>query len=386
MASFIEGNQVQLLHSGAEYFPALEHAIEHAQHEIYLQTYIYKDDAIGLKIGDALKRAAERGVAVYLLLDGFGCKDLSKSFVKDLKKSHVKLLFYRPRISPWTLEVSRLRRMHRKVAVIDKQLAFIGGINIEDDYTPYLELPRLDYAVCVRGAVVDFIEHDIKKYWKLRAWREWQNVLQPQHNAAHAEALQDAGSLRKVAFVTRDNFLHRRDIETAYLAAIKQAKSEIIIANAYFVPSRRFRRALLDAAKRGVKVKLLLQGRKEYFLMFASHVFYSVFLQHGVEIYEYQKSYMHSKVAVIDSHWATVGSSNLDPFSLLLAREANVIVLDHAFAAELRVDILRTIDECAQAVSSKEWLHGHLLTRFVAWFLYGLICISLSIIGYSNER
>jgi cardiolipin synthase len=177
--------------------------------------------------------------------------------------------------------------------------------------------------------------------------------------------------------------LHRRDIEEAYLIAIAQAKSEIIIANAYFVPGRRFRQALLEAAKRGVNVKLLLQGRMEYFLMFATHAFYSEFLKNSIEIYEYRKSFMHSKVAVIDGYWATVGSSNIDPFSLLLAREANVMVQDATFANELQLDIESTIREGASLINAQHWARGNLLKRFASWIAYGLVRLFLGVIGHS---
>jgi cardiolipin synthase len=184
----------------------------------------------------------------------------------------------------------------------------------------------------------------------------------------------------------RDNILHRRDIEEAYLSAIANAKSEIIIANAYFLPGWRFRKALVEAAERGVKVKLLLQGRLEYFYMFASHAFYNQFLQQGIEIFEYHKSFMHSKVAVIDGEWATVGSSNIDPFSLLLAREANVVVKDKKFAQELRADILKTINDGAIQISTEKWQGRHIFGRFASWLAYGGLRLFLGVIGYSNER
>jgi cardiolipin synthase A/B len=179
--------------------------------------------------------------------------------------------------------------------------------------------------------------------------------------------------------------LHRHDIEEAYLAAINDAKSEIIIANAYFVPGRRFRKALLAAAERGVVVKLLLQGRKEYFLMFATHAFYSEFLKNGIEIYEYRKSFMHSKVAVIDNHWATVGSSNIDPFSLLLAHEANVVVEDALFSAELKAEIMASIQEGAYCVTVQEWENGSKVKHFFSWIAYGIVRFILGVIGNSND-
>lgn len=399
MSPFISGNQIQLLRNGVEYFPALEAAIECAMHEIHLQTYIYELDKIGIRIGNALKRAAQRGVMVNVLFDGFGCKDLSAGFVKELEKAGVKVMFYRPKISPWTLKKSRLRRMHRKVVVIDGTIGFVGGINIIDDYNvPDNTPPRIDYAVRVEGKLLPAMLSSVNKLWRrisithLQANNLANNLKATQAKPSTPVSLQEkiASPSKKhsvnAAFILRDNVLNRRSIENAYLTAIAQAQTEIIIANAYFVPGRRFRKALLAAAKRGVNVKLLLQGRMEYFLMFATHAFYTDFLKNGIEIYEYRKGFMHSKVAVIDKQWATVGSSNIDPFSLLLAREANVIVKDKHFATELHADIMQSIAESAYHVMPDEWSNRHIFKRFLSWLAYGLVRGFVGLIGYSKQQ
>ena len=396
MNPFVSGNQIQLLRNGAEYFPALEMAIEEARHEIYLQTYIYEPDKIGKRIGEALKRAALRGVMVNILLDGFGSKDLPAKFIKDLEATGVNFMFYRPKISPWTLKKSRLRRMHRKVAVIDKKIAFVGGINIIDDYNvPVNTPPRIDYAVRIEGKLLPVILNSVNKLWRRISVLHLQtDNLKAVESSAYAKATAEkiAQTVKvhhanvSAAFILRDNVLNRNSIENAYLSAIKQAKTEIIIANAYFVPGRRFRKALLAAAKRGVSVKLLLQGRMEYFLMFATHAFYAGFLKKDIQIYEYRKGYMHSKVAVIDQEWATVGSSNIDPFSLWLAREANVVVKDKHFATELRDDIMRAIEKDAFFMQATEWSNRHIFKRFVSWLAYGLVRAFVGLIGYSKHQ
>ena len=390
MTHFFDGNQIQLLRNGADYFPALETAIKNAEREVYMQTYIYAADKVGITIGNALKLAAQRGVTVNVLLDGFGSKDLPETFIKELETAGVQVMFYRPKISPWTLKKSRLRRLHRKVTVIDGKVGFVGGINIIDDYNvPQNMPPRIDYAVRLEGSLLPMLLASVHKLWKRIEWSH----LQPINPDAHLHNSHRSPSLKntmqngiKAALVMRDNMLHRRDIENAYLTAISHAHTEIIIANAYFVPGRRFRQALLKAAKRGVTVKLLLQGRMEYFLMFATHAFYNIFLENGIEIYEYRKGFMHSKVAVIDSRWATVGSSNIDPFSLLLAREANVVVQDKAFATELRSDIMLSIQEGTHQVLPQEWAKGEIMKRFASWLAYGLVRVFVGVIGYSKEQ
>ena len=384
MTNFIGGNHLKLLRNGAEYFPALEAAIQHAQHEIYLETYIYQEDVIGRRIGNALKKAAHRGVKVYLLLDGFGSQDFSATFLQGFQLAGVNVMFYRQKISPWTFKKNRLRRLHRKVVVIDGKVGFVGGINIIDDNNvPEEATPRVDYAVEIRGALLAPLLDSVQKLWKRLAWLQLRQV--PQKYANAQTKLDQKYKEVKAALVLRDNVLHRRDIEEAYLEAIANAKEEIIIANSYFVPGWRFRKALMDAADRGVSVKLLLQGRIEYVVMLATHAFYSTFLAHGIEIYEYRKSFMHSKVAVIDRTWATVGSSNIDPFSLLLAREANLMVQDHFFAEELRASIFQSLQDGATEISPQAWVRGNLRQRIFSWMVYGALRIVLGFIGRAED-
>jgi len=405
MSNFLSGNHIQLLRSGEEYFPSLLIAIKNAANTIYLQTYIYEVDKAGISIGDALKQAAQRGVTVNVLLDGFGCKELPKTYLKELENAGVQVMFYRPKISPWTLKKNRLRRMHRKIAVIDERIAYVGGINIIDDYNvPDNTPPRIDYAVRIEGALLPSIAASVVKLWHRMQWMRLRglvarislttktNSIKQAQNATKAPHHEQNGLKKEIkqdmqaAFVLRDNLLHRKDIENAYLSAINTAKSEIIIANAYFVPGRKFRKALLKAAQRGVKIELLLQGRMEYFLMFATHAFYGLFLKNGVQIFEYRKSFMHGKVAVIDGYWATVGSSNIDPFSMMLAREANIVVQNKAFANELRSEILSSIREGSHQVSAQEWLHGKRAKRLLSWLVYGMVRVFMGAIGYSNEH
>ena len=189
------------------------------------------------------------------------------------------------------------------------------------------------------------------------------------------------------AFLVRDNFRHRRDIENAYLQAIEQAQFEIILANAYFLPGLNFRHALLDAAGRGVRVVLLLQGKMEYRLLhYASHALCGSFLDAGIEIYEYHKSMLHAKVAVIDEHWATVGSSNLDPFSLLLSLEANVVVDDENFAKSLKHSLEQAIQMGARRIPRNNWRTQPIRLRLASWLSYGLVRFMIGIAGYAPGK
>ncbi len=405
MANFVTGNRLELLRNGSDYFPALITAINNARHEIYIQTYIYANDETGRLVADALIQAAKRGVTANLLIDGFGCKDFSKELLTELKNGGVNVRFYRPKVSPWTFKKSRLRRLHRKVVVIDGEIGFVGGINIINDCeTTDKTPPRLDYALRIEGNLLAQMTASVYKMWRRRNWRSPGSWKKPESwNIQNSWKLtrfangdkqayvnvpnnHESESGVEAAFVVRDNIFHKHDIEEAYLDAIRQAKSEIIIANAYFLPGRRFRHALMLAAQHGIKVKLLLQGRKEYFMMFATHAFYSVLLKNNIEIYEYREGFMHSKVAVIDRYWATVGSSNIDPFSLLLAQEANVVIRDADFANKLRADLQSCITNCAHHVNPERWLSGHKVKRILSWFAYGLLKLALSFIGRANHH
>ena len=245
MTNFVHGNQIKLLRNGAEYFPALVAAIDAAEHEIYLETYIYQADKTGIKIGQAMMRAAQRGVSVCLLLDGFGSKDLPLSYIQGLGLGGVQVMFYRTKISPWSLKRNRLRRLHRKLVVIDQKVGFVGGINIiDDDDVPTDATPRVDYAVKIEGALLQVLHASVHKLWRRIAWSQLRPIAKLRASLSSPKDLNRDGV--KAALVFRDNIMHRRDIEDAYLAAIQNAKGEIIIANAYFVPGWGFRRALLD--------------------------------------------------------------------------------------------------------------------------------------------
>ena len=382
--SFITGNQVTLLQSGEDYFPAIEAAFDRARFEIYLETYIYENDATGLRIADALKRAVLRGVTVYVLIDGYGSKDLPRSMLDYLRSVGVNALVFRPNISPWTLRRKRLRRLHRKIVIVDRNIAFVGGINIIDDSETKGDPPRYDYAVSVEGPLVDEIHLSARRLWTMAAWSRFRKGTA---RSVSLPAPIFAGGQMNAAFLVRDNFRHRREIETAYLDAIAAAKFEIFFAHAYFLPGLDFRHALIAAARRGVKVVLLLQGRVEYVLQhYASRALYGTLLDEGIEIYEYNKGFLHAKVAVIDGLWATVGSSNIDPFSLLLSLEANVVVMDEGFGSTLSKSLKLTVETDASRIFADNWKLQPISIRLMCWLSYGLLRLMMGISGYANDN
>jgi cardiolipin synthase len=380
MARFVGGNRITMLRSGAEYFPALIAECDAARREIHLETYIFEGDATGRAVAQALMRAARRGVATHLMVDGFGSQRLDRALVAEMREAGVRFLVYRRNISPWTLRRTRLRRLHRKIVLVDAAVGLVGGINVEDE----LAEPRLDYAVRVEGPLVADMYPAVKRLWdRVNA----AGIGSRYPSARWLTPSSEPRGSQRAAFVVRDNILHRRNIEQDYLAAIAAAREEILIANAYFLPGRTFRRALLDAAARGVRVTLLLQGRVEYILQhYATRALYGPFLDAGIVINEYQQGFLHAKVAVIDGCWATVGSSNIDPFSLLLAREANVIIEEAGFARDLREDLMRAITGAAHEIRRDRWRDQPWTARWLTWGCYGLVRFLTGVFAYGRAQ
>ncbi len=365
MARLVAGNCIELLKSGAEFFPALIAAIASAQREVHLQSYIYEDDGVGRSVAQALMLAAQRGVAVRVLLDGFGSKAfVASSTYAALEHAGARVLVFRPWRRLTAFRRHRLRRMHRKLVVVDGRLAFIGGINIVDDFEkPHSPHRRLDYAVSVEGPLMAHIHDAACSLWGRVSWSHFRRRWRPTRRID--AVTQTCGSVH-ADLLLRDNFKHRRDIEEAYLSAIEGARSEIVIANAYFFPSRGFRDALAAAVRRGVRVVLLLQGKVEYwFQHYASRALYADLLRSGVEIHEYHWSYLHAKVAVVDGAWLTVGSSNIEPFSLMLAKEANIVMHDNASALAMRSNLMEEMQHGARQVKPERWEALPLIERIL---------------------
>jgi len=376
---FVGGNRLTLLRNGGQYFPALVAAIDAAREVVRLETYIYAGDQTGSLVTDALARAAARGVRVRLLIDGFGSLEFPERFRRILEDAGAQLHVYRP-VRLLNLRRDRLRRMHRKLASVDGRVAFIGGINVVDDFhTPAPSPPRLDYAVCIEGPLTAQVEETSARLWA-RVTRRSESPDEPL-----ATAPTPVADGHRAALVVRDSLRHRRDIEHAYLAHLRAARREVVIANAYFLPGRRFRQALIESAQRGVRVILLLQGRAEYLLLhLASRAMYGQLLDAGIEIHEYRRSILHAKVAVFDGEKACVGSSNIDPFSLLLALEANLFVNDARFARELRASLEDALRAGARAIPPQQWRARPLWQRIPIWVAHGITRAMIAFAGYER--
>jgi len=365
------GNELKLLENGEEYFPRLFDAVAGAKSEVLFETFIWREDRIGLEFAEQLAAAARRGVSVRVTVDGYGTPGFSEEFRARLHDAGVELLSFDPQPTLFRMRTNLFCRLHQKIAVIDGERAILGGINVCDDHL--LEFgcgSKQDFAVEVKGPVVDQIRDFVQDGILLRDgpwWRHWRYWLR-----RFPEKLHDPGAEGQVLFATRDNSEHPTDIETLYRIAIRSATREITIANAYFFPGYRFVRDLVDAAERGVRVRLIVQGNPDRPVTIGiASILYDDLAAAGVEIHRYTDRPLHAKVAVIDEHWATVGSSNLDPTSLGLNYEANLFILDRDFNQTLRASLDRIIEgSCRRFVPVHT--HASRLRRLFAALAYHL--------------
>lgn len=399
---FTGGNRVRLLQGGRDLFPALAERIDAAEHSVWLALYIVSPLGQSGGVLQALMRAARRGVPVHLVVDGLGSRTAPGALWQDLVAAGVQLAIYRPVKGLWSsfFDAGQWRRMHLKICVVDGEHAFIGGINLIDDHFDlhhgWSAQPRLDYALQAQGPVVTPMQHAVRAVWtRAQVGRDWRDDLTqwaqdphrlqrlqellrqarlrlaPEEQARIAEAVNLSHPMRS-AFVMRDNLRQRRTIELASLQAIQQARQRIDIVTPYFYPHRAIRLALRSAASRGVTVRLLLQGKLDYRIAgLAAQVLYHELQRHGVRIFEYQPAFLHAKVLCVDDEWATVGSSNLDPLSLVLNLEGNLIVKDRGFvrtlSASLNEDFALGREVPPPPDGHRPGWGAHVRRRFVAW-------------------
>jgi cardiolipin synthase len=300
----------------------------------------------------------------------------------------VRVARYRPEIAFWQFRSNRMRRLHRKLAQIDGRVAFVGGINIIDDMnTPGHTPPRVDFAVRVQGPLLGTIVPTMQRLWEIVQFFEFDGDLADIGDAEPGPPSTHRAGDVAARFVVRDNLRHRRDIEHAYVDAIRASTREILIASAYFFPGIAFRRELIAAAARGVRVTLLLQARVEFRLLHhASRALFGQMIDAGIEIAEYSRSFLHAKVAVVDDTWATVGSSNIDPYSLLMSREANVFVRDAVFANGLREELMAMIDNGSQPVPPQHWQNRSRFAKAVSWTAYGIVRVAMGMLRYGGDE
>lgn len=350
-------NEAQLLINGEEFFPSVFAAIRGAREEVLIETFIFRDDKVGRELQQVLIDAAQRGVRVEMLVDGYGSDELQAPFIRAMTDAGVHLLAFDPQPRRFGVRTNLFRRLHRKHVIVDGEIGFIGGINYcADHLADYGPMAKQDYAMRVRGPIVTDLHAATLKLMDetsrlARTAKPWLS-RGPAPDADTAKA--------RMLLSVRDNTQHTNDIEQHYLHAVAHARQRIIIANAYFFPGYRLLRELRNAARRGVAVTLILQGMPDIPLMrLCSRLLYNYLLRDGVVIREYIERPLHGKVALVDERWSTVGSSNLDPLSLSLNLEGNLIIDDRAFNARLHEHLHELSETKCKSIPLERVLRGY---------------------------
>jgi cardiolipin synthase len=357
---------VQLLINGEQYYPRVFKAMAQAREEILLETFIIFDDKVGQQLQQVLIEAARRGVRVEVVVDGYGTADLPTAFTSAMTDVGVSFHAFDPQPRLVGLRTNLFRRLHRKIVVIDGERAFIGGINYGADHLgDFGAMAKQDYAVEVAGPVVAQVHAASKRLMS--------TVLQPP--SAVRPVTEPAGASSAV-LVERDNGLRSTDIENHYLEAFRGARQRIVVANAYFFPGYRLMRELRNAARRGVDVRLILQGQPDMrWVRALSRLLYNYLLRDGVAIHEYCQRPLHGKVALVDDEWATVGSSNLDPLSLSFNLEANLFIRDRAFNQQLNRHLQALACDQCKPVTLERMIRGY-------WWRAPLIFVCFHVIRH----
>ncbi|GEN05101.1 cardiolipin synthase [Myxococcus fulvus] len=364
--SVVRGNACELLRDGVEAYPAMLDAIRRARRYIRLETYMFITDAVGELFGQALAEAAERGVHVKVLYDAVGSWTSRKSYFDTLRQRGVDIRPFKP------FNLSRgwrhlLRRDHRKILIVDGEVAFTGGVNISAHWAPAGEGGGWrDDVLRIEGPAVHALERRFLATWRMMfqdRFHRWATGL------GRLRRRRGGGARGQVGLAVLSS---RRSIHRAYLHAIHRSRKSVLIAAAYFVPDRRLVAALRDAARRGVEVSLLLNARSDHpILEFVTRAFYEKLLGAGVRIFEWQRGVLHAKTAVVDGAWGTLGSFNLERLSLAFNHEVNAVFADPRLGRQLEESFRTDCGDCRE-VTLAEFRRRPLWRKLLERALYAL--------------
>nr|WP_315177014.1 phospholipase D-like domain-containing protein [uncultured Flavobacterium sp.] len=367
---------LELVYSGEDYFSRLEAIIRNSQIEIHMQMYLFENDATGNRIIKALKEAASRKVQVYVLLDGLGSLSFPSETLKEMRQSGINIRFFAPLFSTYTFYLGR--RLHRKVIVADAKVVLIGGINVADKYCGSdTEAPWLDYAVQLKGEIAEPLQKlctDI--YFKKRHL----------HNSKIKSSFlvqEDA----MVRILQNDWLKGKNEICDGYIKSIRNAKKDIIIVGSYFLPGIRIIRALKKASKNKVKIKLILSGKSDLPLTRrATCYLYDKLLNYNIELYEWDQSILHGKVAVIDGNWTTIGSFNLNNLSSYGSLEMNVEINSDLFSKMFQSHLIEIIAQCQSITPQSLKTKNNLFTKSINFLSYCVTRIIEIIVTYTPYK
>lgn len=366
---YSENNRVSLITGGRSYFDQLIALISGAEETVYLQTYIFAEDETGDAVVKALVDASQRGVQVFLMVDGYASQSLSKHFIHNLKVQGVKFKFFQPLFRSRKFYLGR--RLHHKLCVIDLRYALVGGINIANHYNDiHGNPPWLDFALRVEGDIVQDLFVLCQKTW---------NGFQPMKRIPkikNAPTFSIPEVAKSKVRMRRNDWVRRLDeISLSYLELFRGAKSRIIILSSYFLPGRIFRRALRNARNRGVEITVIVAGISDVKIAkMAERFMYEWLLSNGIKIYEYNRTVLHGKLAICDEDWITLGSFNVNDISTYASVELNLDVKNPAFARELKQHLENNVISHSTLITDSYMAtHTHWLQRFIHWSAFATI-------------
>ena len=378
-AGYCENNKVKLIRGGKDYFELLLSLIRQATETIHLQTYIYTEDETGLLVADALKAAAKRNVQVYLLADGYASQNLSKKFIESLQQAGVHFRFFEPLLKSRYYYFGR--RMHQKIFVADGRCALTGGLNIANRYNDMPGMPSwLDFAM--------FVEGEVARQLCILCWKTWNGfpVKMALTPCDEKQSLFDfTNQESSIVRMRRNDWVRRKnEISTTYFEMLRHAQSHITIICSYFLPGKIIRRLLKKAAKRGVKIKVIIAGPSDVMVAkYAERWMYDWLLRNKIELYEYQPTVLHAKLAVCDSEWFTIGSYNINNISAYASIELNLDVLDAIMASEMEKTLEEIIKNNCVAITAEEQIHTkNIFIQFIRWSAYQFIRITFYLLTF----
>lgn len=366
-SKYSEKNKIELIRGGTQYFDLITDLIAKANHCIHLQTYIFEDDETGQLVANALKKAAKRNIQIYILVDGYASQNLSQKFMQELMEAGISFRLFEPIFKSSNHYFGR--RLHHKIFVVDAKYALVGGINIANHYNDMPSIPAwLDFAL--------FVEGDISKELSELCWETWKGFFPKiQTNPCQQELnlFEIKEEERNLVRIRRNDWVRRKnEISATFFEMFRHANSHIIIFCSYFLPGKKIRKLLKSAAIRGVKVRIMIAGKSDVVLAkYAEKWMYDWLLRNNIELFEYQSSILHAKVAVCDSEWLTIGSYNINNISAFASIELNLDVKNEAFAKMVENNFETIIkNDCVKITEEELKQSKNIFNQFLLWCSY----------------
>jgi cardiolipin synthase A/B len=376
-------NNIKLIQSGKQYFDLVLQLISQAKKSIHIQSYIFNDDETGILVVNALKLAAKKNISIYVLADGYASKSISQKFIKSIESENFSFRFFEPFIKSKYFYFGR--RMHQKVIVVDGQYAIVGGMNIANRYNDMPESAAwLDFAVYAEGPIA--------KELCVLCWKTWNDFPKTMElTPCEKETIEYAITEKEncLARIRRNDWVRsKNEISATYIHMLRYAQQEITIMCSYFLPGRVIRKLLRNAISKGVKIKLIVAGQSDVKIAKrAERWMYDWLLRQQIELYEYQPTVLHSKVAVCDNNISTIGSYNINDISAYASIELNIDVKDDGFAQQLSQKLDTIInDDCIKITTAIHIETKNIFKQFARWCSYKIFRIGFYMVTFYFKR